>query len=383
LEKVHVLLVEDDEDDYVITRDLLSELEQTDYVLDWVNNSKDALAQLHSKEPRYDVCLLDYRLGNETGVDILRKAAAEGINVPMILLTQHTDRHIDLLAMHEGASDFLLKAEINSTNLDRVIRYVRSVKQHEQERLELALALEARKQAEAANKSKDDFLGMVSHELRGPLNSVLMWTSLLQTPDIDPELVATGINTIERSVKQQSKILDDLLELTRGLNNLIQLNKQPVNLIDVLHDVVSAHGPAAVDKSLTLELQPDSGQLMLAADPDRLQQIFSNLLTNSIKFTPDRGRIHITLVKHEAAAEVSIQDNGTGISADLLPHVFDRYLQAPENRGNGNTGLGLGLTITKHLVELHGGRIRAESAGEGHGSVFTVTLPLEPAAVQP
>jgi len=381
LEKVHVLLVEDDEDDYVITRDLLSDIEQTEYVLDWVNNSKDALAKLQTKESQYDVCLLDYRLGNETGVDILRKAAAEGVNVPMILLTQHTDRDIDLSAMHEGASDFLVKSEINSTNLDRVIRYVRSVKQHEQERMELALALEARKQAEAANKSKDDFLGMVSHELRGPLNSVLMWTSLLQTPDIEPELITTGINTIERSVKQQSKILDDLLELTRGLNNLIQLNKQTINLIDLLHNVVVAHEPEAIDKSLTLQLKPDSGQFMLTADPDRLQQIFSNLLTNSIKFTHENGQIDITLEYIRTAdmtmAAVRFKDNGVGVSAELLPHVFDRYLQAHENRQNGNSGLGLGLTIAKQLVELHGGQIKAESAGEGQGSIFTVSLPLQ------
>ncbi|MFA5982920.1 MAG: hybrid sensor histidine kinase/response regulator [Methylococcaceae bacterium] len=376
-----VLLVEDDEDDFVITRDLLSDVEHTEYTVDWVNNSTDALVKLQLLDPKYDVCLLDYRLGNETGVDILRKATLEGVAVPMILLTQHTDRQIDLSAMQEGASDFLVKSEINSTNLDRAIRYVRSIKQHEQERLELALALDARLHAEAANKSKDDFLAMVSHELRGPLNSVLMWTALLQTPDIAPELMATAISTIEHSVKRQSKILDDLLELTRGLNSLTRLNKQRINLFNVLHDVIATHLPAIADKSLALELEPESGELWLKADPERLQQILSNLITNSIKFTPKHGHIKVTIEQQLKADQpvvvINIMDNGAGISEQLLPLIFDRYLQAPMKPNSTNVGLGLGLTITKHLVELHNGYIVAESPGEGLGAKFTVTLPID------
>jgi signal transduction histidine kinase len=377
LETVHVLLVEDDEDDYIITRDLLYALEQTVYKLDWVNNGKDALARLHKPETRYDACLLDYQLGSETGLDILRQATTEGISVPMILLTEHTDRQIDLSAMREGASDFLVKSEINSINLDRVIRYVCAIKRQEQERLALALALEAHNQAEAANKSKDDFLGMVSHELRGPLNSVLMWTSLLKTPEVEPGLLRTAINTIERSAKLQSKILDDLLELTRGLNSQVRLNKCLINLSQVLENVVADLQPAAAAKSLTVSINPMSDEFFLEADSDRLQQVFSNLLTNSIKFTPDGGRIDIDLKQrvseNRLVADVSIQDNGIGISASLLPSVFDRYLQAS---GDSSRGLGLGLTIAKQLVELHGGSIRAESAGEGRGSTFTLTLPL-------
>jgi two-component system, sensor histidine kinase and response regulator len=377
LETVHVLLVEDDEDDYIITRDLLSDHDQTEYKLDWVNNGRDALARLHNSENKYDACLLDYQLGSETGLDILRQATTEGITVPMILLTEHTDRQIDLSAMREGASDFLVKSEINSISLDRVIRYVCAIKRQEQERLELALALEARNQAEAANKSKDDFLGMVSHELRGPLNSVLMWTSLLKTPDVEPVLLTAAINTIERSAKLQSKILDDLLELTRGLNSQVRLNKHLINLLQILDNVIADLQPAATAKMLTITIEPISGDFFLEADPDRLQQIFSNLLTNSIKFTPDQGRIKISLKQrlseNNLVADVSIQDNGIGITADLLPYVFDRYLQAS---GDSGTGLGLGLTIAKQLVELHGGGIRAESAGEGRGSTFTLTLPL-------
>lgn len=380
METVRLLLVEDDEDDYVITRDLLGDLEQTEYVIDWVNNTKDAFAQLQANPQNYDVCLLDYRLGNDTGLDFMRKASAANITVPMILLTEHTDRQIDLSAMQEGASDFLVKSELNSTNLDRVIRYVRSVRKHEQERLELALALEARKQADAVNKSKDDFLGMVSHELRGPINAALLWTELLKSQETTPEVKLTAIETIERSIRQQSKLLDDLMQLTRGINNMIQLNKHTVNLVDIIQETIATLNPSAQQKSLTISLQTTSDNFILLADPDRLGQIFSNLISNSIKFTAANGQITIQLksclFNDGAGVVVSISDTGKGISCELLPHVFTRYLQAYENRKN-NVGLGLGLTIAKQLVELHEGTIRAESSGEGQGSTFIVTLPLQ------
>jgi two-component system, sensor histidine kinase and response regulator len=377
---VRLLLVEDDEDDYVITRDLLGDLEQTEYLIDWVTNTKDAFTQLQVNQQNYDVCLLDYRLGNDTGLDFLRKTAAANITVPMILLTEHTDRQIDLSAMQEGASDFLVKSELNTTNLDRVIRYVRSVRKHEQERLQLALALEARKHADAVNKSKDDFLGMVSHELRGPINAVLLWTELLKSQETTAELKLTAIETIERSIRQQSKLLDDLIELTRGINNMIQLNRHTVNLADIIQETVAMFNPSAQQKSLTIRLKTAGDSFFLVADPDRLTQIFSNLISNSIKFTAANGQITIQLkscqFKDGAGVVVSITDTGKGISSELLPHVFTRYLQAYEHRKN-NVGLGLGLTIAKQLVELHEGTIYAESSGESQGSTFTVTLPLQ------
>ncbi|WP_020562865.1 hybrid sensor histidine kinase/response regulator [Methylosarcina fibrata] len=377
---LRVLLVEDDEDDFVITRDLLAEIEHTDYELEWVDNAEDALARLVYLKNDYDVCLLDYRLGRTTGIEIIRKVLSEGLNVPMILLTEHSDRQIDLTAMQEGASDFLVKAEINSRILDRAIRYVCAVKKHEQERLSLALALEARKQAEAANRSKDEFLGMVSHEMRGPINSMLLWIDILKSPDTDPETLKTGIEALERSIRQQSYILNNLVEFTRGLNRTIKLYKQTVNLVDLLKDIVTAQQPVADKKHIALSFSHDAAELILQADPDRLQQIFSNLISNSIKFTQEHGRVKIRADrrgdKDKPYAEITVCDNGIGISAELLPYVFDRYLQAPTHSYGNNTGLGLGLTIARQLVELHDGTIRAESPGINLGTTFHVGLPL-------
>jgi signal transduction histidine kinase len=380
LRPLRVLLVEDDEDDFVITRDLLAEIEHTDYELEWVNNAEEAINKLIYLKNDYDVCLLDYRLGGTTGIEIIRKVLSEGLNVPMILLTEHSDRQIDLTAMQEGASDFLVKAEINSRILDRAIRYVCAVKKHEQERLSLALALEARKQAEAASQSKDEFLGMVSHELRGPINSMLLWIDIIKSSDTDPETLQTGIETLERSLQQQSSILNNLVEFTRGLNQTIKLYKQTVNLVDLLKDIVTTQQPVADKKHIDLSFVHDAAELILQADPDRLQQIFGNLISNSIKFTQKHGRIKIRAnrcgYKDRPYTEIAVCDNGIGISAELLPYVFDRYLQAPTHSYGSNTGLGLGLTIARQLVELHDGTIRAESPGVNQGAIFYVSLPL-------
>ncbi len=383
LKAIRVLLVEDDEDDFIITRDLLAEVEQTDYQLEWVNNGQDALNRLLTPESKYDVCLLDYRLGGETGLDVMRTVINEGVSVPMILLTEHSDRQIDLSAMQEGASDFMVKSEITGISLDRVIRYVCAVKQHEQERLALALAVEKRKQAEAANHSKDDFLGMVSHELRGPINSLLLWIDLLKAPDIDPETMKSAIDAIERSVKQQSKILNDLVELTRGLNGLIKLYKQPVDLAGIVRNVIKTHQPEAIEKNIALTFTAEKDEVLMEADPVRLQQIFGNLLTNSIKFTPEQGNIDVNIsqktINTASYAVFAIKDTGIGISADLLPIVFDRYLQAPTHSYSSDAGLGLGLTIARNLVALHNGTIHAESQGKNRGATFYVSLPISSA----
>jgi len=372
--------VEDDEDDYIITRDLLSEIDHTNYFLEWVNNSQDALVRLLEPECLYDVCLMDYRLGSETGLDIMRKVKNENITVPMILLTEHSNRRIDLTAMQEGASDFMVKSEINSTSLDRVIRYVCAVKKHEKERLALALAVEKHEQAEAANRSKDEFLGMVSHELRGPINSILLWLELLKSPDSEPDTIKTAIETLERSVKQQSKILNDLVELTRSLNGMIKLYTQSVNLIERVWNAVMNQQPEAANKNITLTFTADFDEIFLNVDQDRLQQILGNLLSNSIKFTPEHGRIevNISVVQIDALphAEIAIKDSGIGISSELLPVIFNRYFQAPTHSYGSNTGLGLGLTIARNLVVLHNGTIRAESPGKNRGSTFYVSLPI-------
>ncbi|MGH8471052.1 MAG: ATP-binding protein [Gammaproteobacteria bacterium] len=380
MDPVKVLLVEDDEDDYVLIRDLLAEIGETKYALDWAVSYDEGLRRIASQH--YDVWLLDYRLGARTGLDLLRETVQQGYAVPVLLLTGQGDREVDLQAAQLGASDYLSKQELKlcPTLLERAIRYTIGIKRQEQERLQFLLAHEAQAKAEAANRAKDEVLGMVSHELRAPLNTIRVWVGVLQQGPsvVDPALAARAMTGIERGVKQQTRILEDLLDITSIGQGTLRIEKRLVDLAAVIEGAVSTVRPAAEAKSITLQVTRDPALDRLPGDPGRLEQIVVNLLSNSIQFTPQGGRIKIGLerVADRAGpqAQITVADTGQGISSELLPFVFERYRQAKSARGAG--GLGIGLAIVRSLVELHGGSVRAESPGDGLGATFTIRLPL-------
>lgn len=382
MDPVKVLLVEDDEDDYVLIRDLLAEIGESKYWLDWAASYDDALSRIASEH--YDVWLLDYRLGARTGLDLLRETVQQGYAVPVLLLTGQGDREVDLQAAQLGASDYLSKQELKlcPTLLERAIRYTIAIKRQEQERLQFLLAHEAQAKAEAANRAKDEVLGMVSHELRAPLNTIRVWVGVLQQGPtvVDPALAARAVTGIERGVKQQTRILEDLSDITRIVQGTLRIEKRLIELAAVIEAAVDTVRPAAQAKSITLEVTRDPALDRLTGDPDRLEQIVVNLLSNSIQFTPKGGRIKIGLerVAERAGpqAQITVADTGQGISSELLPFVFDRYRQAEGPLRNRQGGLGIGLAIVRSLVELHGGSVRAESPGEGLGATFTVRLPI-------
>jgi signal transduction histidine kinase len=375
---IKVLLVEDDEDDYLLTRDLLAEIGHVRYVLDWVPSYDDALGRIAGDH--YDVWLLDYRLGAQSGLDLLREAIKQGYGVPVILLTGQGDREVDLQAMQFGAVDYLLKQEINTALLDRAIRYAIATKRHEQERLQLALAQAAQTQAENANRAKDEFLGIVAHELRNPLNAILTWVGVLQAPGIAPDVVTKALASIERNVKQQARIIEDLLDITRMGQGTLHIEKRPIDLATVVNTAVSTVRGSAAAKSIALEVTGEPALGPVAADAGRLQQVVINLLHNAIKFTPERGRVEVRLDRIEGSAgpqaQITVADTGQGIDAAFLPRVFDHYRQGQRSPAGKQEGLGIGLAIVRSLVELHGGTVRAESPGEGLGATFIVRLPL-------
>jgi signal transduction histidine kinase len=370
---IRVLLVEDDEDDYVLTESLLSEINLGKYTLDWVTTYDTALEKI--AENQHDVCLLDYHLGAHTGLELLREAKSKNYDIPIILLTGQGDQQTDVEAMRAGASDYLIKGELNISLLERSIRYSLEQKRNEQERLQLILAQEARAQAEDANRQKDDFLAMVSHEIRTPLNAMLGWIQILQLHKNDAETVNKAIEAIERSAKLQSKFIEDLLDITRIGNNSLQLEKQAIGLGALIEASITAIRPAAEAKNINLEIVRDGSDILVHADSERLQQVVNNLLTNAVKFTPKSGQVSITLAKKETDAEIIVKDSGIGITPEFMPYVFDRYRQA-ESRVTRKGGLGLGLAISHRIVDLHGGSINAESDGENQGATFIVRLPL-------
>jgi PAS domain S-box-containing protein len=234
----------------------------------------------------------------------------------------------------------------------------------------------ARLEAEAANKAKDEFLAVVSHELRTPLGAILIWTQLLRQETVDEATVARALGIIERSTKTLAQLLDDLLDVSRIVSGKIRLEPRSVDLPSVLQVAVEAAQPAAEQKGIVFATALERPLPPVSGDPDRLQQVVSNLLSNAIKFTPAGGRIDVRLDRAGTQARVDVSDTGLGIRPDFLPYIFEQFRQADTTSTRENRGLGLGLAIARHLVQLHGGTIEAESAGEGQGATFTVTLPL-------
>ncbi|HEY6804909.1 MAG TPA: hybrid sensor histidine kinase/response regulator [Pyrinomonadaceae bacterium] len=373
-DKVRVLLVEDDEDDYLLTRELLNEINPSGYELDWTSNYNDALEAIARDD--HHVCLLDYRLGPHTGMELLVQARAKDYHAPIILLTGQQDRTLDLEAMAAGADDYLVKGELNADLLERSIRYSVANRRNERERLQLLKEQEARARAEEANRAKDEFLAMVSHELRNPLNAIIGWARVLTNAGDDPKVIAQAREVIDRSARIQVQLIDDLLDLARVAGGKFHLDVHSVDLHPVIHAALDAIRPASEAKNLRLETKLDPTVGKVLGDAARLQQVVSNLLSNAIKFTPEGGRIEIGLDRVDANVRIQVRDTGYGISADFLPYVFERFRQADEASGRLG-GLGLGLALVRHIVEAHGGTVVAESEGTNRGATFTVSIPAE------
>jgi PAS domain S-box-containing protein len=239
-----------------------------------------------------------------------------------------------------------------------------------------AQQLAARMEAEAADRAKDEFLATLSHELRTPLTAILGWARMLQSGQHEPAMGARALETIVRSARVLTQLIDDILDVARIRSGKLRLDVRPVRLAGVVEAAVESMRPAAEAKEIRLQpvLDPRAGPV--AGDPDRLQQVVWNLLSNAIKFTPKKGRVQVRLERVNSHIEIVVSDDGEGIEPDLLPHVFGRFVQGDSTSTRRHGGLGLGLALVRSLVELHGGTVTAASEGRGRGATFTVKLPL-------
>ncbi|MBD2521206.1 ATP-binding protein [Nostoc sp. FACHB-133] len=231
-------------------------------------------------------------------------------------------------------------------------------------------------QAQEANRIKDEFLAIVSHELRTPLNSMLGWVQIIRHRKLDEAITSKALATIERNAKLQSKLIDDILDISRIVQGKIRLNLRKVDLLIVIKTAIEAIYPTSEIKDIQVESNLDSSVGEVMGDADRLQQVVWNLLSNAVKFTPSGGRVEVCLKQVNSNAEISVSDTGKGISADFLPYIFERFRQADSTTTRVDGGLGLGLAIVRHLVEIHSGTVYAASEGQGRGATFTVLLPL-------
>jgi PAS domain S-box-containing protein len=241
-----------------------------------------------------------------------------------------------------------------------------------------------RLEAERANRAKDEFLAIVSHELRSPLNALRGWGFLLGSAKApDPSLIERATQAIKRNVDHQARLIDDLLDTSRIMSGKLNIERRPVNLVEVLQAAIEVVRPASAAKRIDVLFGADPAALAIEGDAARLQQIAVNLLTNAVKFTPEGGEVRVSLHAHDGCARLCVADNGAGIDSDFLPRVFERFSQADTSTTRRHGGLGIGLALVRHLTELHGGNVRAESDGVGKGSTFTIELPMPKHAVAP
>jgi signal transduction histidine kinase len=365
---VRVLLVEDDEDDYLLTRDLLWEIGKERFALDWAETFEDAVALIARQQ--YDVYLVDYHLGAYNGLQLLSEAERKG--TPIILLTGVEDWDIDVRAAKAGAADYLVKGQIDACLLERSIRYA-----IERKRAENAL--------KEADRRKDEFLAMLAHELRNPLVPVRNGLHILSMPGASTAMIRQAKEMMEHQVEHLVRLVDDLLDVSRVVRGNIELRREKVDLSTVVHRALETAQPAIDIQGHELTVSLPARPVMLEADTIRLAQIISNLLVNAAKYTERAGRIWLTAERdddHEAVS-IRVKDSGIGIDAGLLPHVFDMFMQADRSLDRSQGGLGIGLTLVKRLVEMHGGSVTATSPGLGQGSEFIVRLPALPACEAP
>jgi len=374
-ETLRVLLIEDNPGDVRLIKEMFAEARYPAFTLECVERLTDGLARLI--DSRFDVILLDLSLPDSSGLNTFVTLHGATEDLPIVILSGLNDETTAVECVNAGAQDYLIKGDVNSHLLIRSLRYAVARGSLEKERSQLlARERSARAQAEAANRAKDEFLAMVSHELRTPLSAMLGWSRMLTSGKLDAVSASRGIEAIERNARVQTKLIADLLDISRITTGKLQLVTQPLKLYSVTTDTVDAMRPTAQAKQISLELNLDPDAGLISGDPDRLQQIIWNLLSNAIKFTPAGGRVQITLQRVGTHVQIKVADTGQGIDVEFLPHVFERFSQADSSTTRKFGGLGLGLSIARHLVEMHGGVIQVDSAGEGQGATFTVMFPL-------
>jgi signal transduction histidine kinase len=339
-------------------------------------NAADALQRVRECLPR--LVVLDVGLPDQDGWEVCRriKDDPQTASVLVLQLSASYVTEADTVRALEGCADGCLTEPVEPPVLVATVRaLLRARSAEEQLRSALAAAQAAREAAEAANHAKDQFLAVLSHELRSPLQGAVGWAHLLRQGRLDAAATNHALEVIERSLRQQVGLVNDLLDVSRIIAGKLGIERRPVDLHDVVTSACEQQQPAAEVKRLRVEPRVADAVVCVLGDRDRLLQVVVNLIGNAVKFTPDGGHIVIELSSDDGDAVLRVRDTGEGIDPSLLPHVFDPFRQADSSNMRRQGGLGLGLALVHSIVEMHGGSVQAESDGRGRGATFTVRLP--------
>jgi signal transduction histidine kinase len=372
------LLIDDDRDDYLLTRDLFAEIPGGRYHLDWAADYENGLADVC--RGTHDVFLVDYRLGARTGLELLDDARRQSCAGPFILLTGQSVWEVDHAALEHGAADFLEKGRLDATLLDRSIRYALQQRRYEaelekkvQERTdELARANEALKEAD---RRKDEFLATLAHELRNPLAPIRNALEIMRVAGASPQALERARDIVERQVGQMVRLINDLMDVSRITRGKLSLTIEVVGIGEVIESAIETSRPLLDDAGLTLKRSLPERPLLVNGDRLRLAQVFSNLLNNAAKYTEAGGTVSVTAGREGDDAVVRVRDTGVGIPPDILPHVFELFTQVDRTLNRAQGGLGIGLALVQQIVRLHGGAVSVASDGVGKGTEFVVRLP--------
>jgi len=396
--KLSVLLIEDDEDDYFITRKYLKDIPDKEITLDWISSFEEAKRALTTSQ--HDICLIDYRLGENTGLELLQYAEEIKYRTPTIILTGQADYETDLEATEAGASDYLVKEELNSRQLERTFRYTIKMKQAmerlRQARDNLEAEIEVRKQteaelltamniAEAATHAKAEFLSNMSHEMRTPMHAILGYAEL-GSLDIgnEAEKNTQYFSHITTSGQRLMELITTLLNLAELDTGHTEFDMQEADLMEIIEASTADHAKQLQDKSLSLKTNAgQAGHTEAQFDAIQIMQVTNHMLHNAIRYTPNERQLTLSLTpaklknsdgSSKAAITFSLSDQGVGIPEDELESIFDAFVQSTKTK-TGAGGTGLGLNICKKIIEGHNGKIWAENNPQG-GATFSFTIPL-------